>query len=413
MASSRSIAGKEQYRLNSDLQWTLEYLVICHLPMLMHNGGANMNLQIIEGQNFSGRTRKIRQWVGLPNDPETNPTCNQNAYIGPDVTSALSGITPTVNAEFELMAKTQDAAKEAKRTMKLLGFEYCLKQNPFTLSGGEQAITAILSATASQPKRLAIDCALEQLSAEARTSLLSYLHKIDGELMIADNRLEEWYHDKPTISLTAAPDSPQINPAEHLAMDPNRSEIELVDLCHSYVKGKPVLKDFNFKFEAGVSYRLVGPNGSGKSTLCKILCGLLKPSSGEIRLNGKVVQPWCAPGSFLSYHFQNPDFQLFADSVKKQLTLTSNNANVSNWFGLGKHLNEHPLDLPFVLKKRVALATAFSRQTNFLVLDEPTLGQDKFTSRNIMRLGTTGFSGLFISHSCFFSNLHEVHIASN
>lgn len=367
-----------------------------------------MILHVLDGPNFSGRTFRLREWVGLPNDPNLEPTCNQNAYIGPDVESALSGITPAVGAEFELMAADREAADEAKKTMEALGFGHCLQQNPFTLSGGEQVVTAVLAAIAARPKRLAIDCALEQLSAETRSSLLGYLDGLDGELMIADNRTDEWCCTT-TEKMQATLNSPALRPYVDLKLKMESCEIELVDLCHYYVKGRPVLKNLNVKFNAGVTYQLKGSNGSGKSTLSKILTGLIKPTSGEIRINGKAVHPWRTPGKFVSYHFQNPDLQLFASSVGKQLKSPEDNSDrLVNWFGLEKHLNVHPLDLPFVLRKRVALANAFIRKANFLVLDEPTLGQDKESSKHIMQLSTTCISGLVISHSRLFSNLQDI-----
>lgn len=369
-----------------------------------------MNFCTVEGPNFSGRTYRMREWVGLPNDLNTEPTCVQNAYIGPDVVSAFSGIAPSVGTELELMAADGDAADEAKKAMEAIGFGYCLSQNPFTLSGGEQVVAAILAATAVRPKRLAIDCAFEQLSADTRTNVLSYLDGLDSEIMVADNRMDEWHLD-PTERMQAKPNSPAIRPEVDLKMDQDPYEIELVDLCHSYVKGRPVLKNLNLRLEAGVTYHLKGPNGSGKSTLSKILCGLIKPTSGEIRINGKAVKPWRTPGKFVSYHFQNPDFQLFATSVNAQLAQSVNSDTLTRFFGLERHLNDHPLDLPFVLKKRVALATAIGRRSGFLVLDEPTLGQDNLSSLNIIRLGTTGVSGLVISHSRYFSNIQSIQLA--
>jgi energy-coupling factor transporter ATP-binding protein EcfA2 len=369
-----------------------------------------MNLHVLDGPNFSGRTSRLREWVGLPNDSDIEPTCNQNAYIGTDVVSALSGITPSVDAEFELMAADREAVNEARKAMEGLGFGHCLRQNPFTLSGGEQVVTAVLAATAARPKRLAIDCALEQLSAETRTDLLAYLDGLDGDLMVADNRTDEWCHTT-TEKMEATPNSPTIHPEVNLKIFQEPCEIELVNLCHYYVKGRLVLNQLNLKFEVGVTYRLSGPNGSGKTTLSKLLTGLIKPTSGEIRVNGKAVQPWRTPGKFVSYHFQNPDFQLFATSVKRQFPKSSGNDNLANWFGLEKLMNVHPLDLPFVLRKRVALATAIGRRAGFLILDEPTLSQDKNSSMNIMRLGTTESSGLVISHSRFFSKLQDMNLA--
>ncbi len=361
-----------------------------------------MNLTVLDGPNFSCRTQRLREWVGLLNDSAHDPIYNKCAYIGPDVTSWFSGISPTVSTEIELSASDRDAANDAKKTMVDLGFGYCLNQNPFTLSGGEQVVAAILSATAGRPKRLAIDCALEQLSADTRTQVLAYLDGLDGDLLIADNRTDEW-HFGPTEQMQPIPGAPAIRPNEELKIIQEPCEVDLIDLCHSYIKGRPVLKNVNLRLSTGKMQQLKGQNGAGKTTLSKILCGLIKPTSGEIRVNGKAVQPWRKPGEFVSYHFQNPDYQLFAITVQQQIVKSDQNEKIVRWFGLDKHLHTHPLDLPFVLKKRVALATAINKKCGFLILDEPTLSQDRFSSRHILRLVTNGVTGFVISHSRSFT----------
>lgn len=364
-------------------------------------------MQVIDGPNFSGRTERLREWTGLNHYLNAEVNYSQYAYIGPDITSALSGIAPTVNAEFELAASDRDALIESRNTLEELGFGYCLNQNPFTLSGGEQAVVAILAATAMRPKRFAIDCALEQLSPDTRTNVLSILSRIDSEIMIADNRRDEWWAG-PIEKLSAKIDSPALCPEVKLRFSQDPCEVELFDLSYSYTKGRIILDKLNLKFEAGVAYQLKGPNGCGKSTLSKILSGLLRPTSGEIRVNGKTVKMWRTPGKFFRYHFQNPDFQLFSTTVNKQLTQSGQYNSLTKWFGLDQFLNHHPLDLPFVLRKRVALATTMSSQAGFLIFDEPTLGQDKNSSQSIITLSTIGVSSIIVSHSRNYSNLSDI-----
>lgn len=361
-----------------------------------------MNLHVLAGPNFSGRTARLRKWVGLPDDLMTEPVYSRSAYIGPDAASSLSGIAPTTGAEIELMAKDCEAAAAAKSAMESLGFGYCLTQNPFTLSGGEQVVAAIVAASAACPERLAIDSALEQLSPGTRGRVLDYLGELDGDLMIADNRLREWF-EGPVEDLLAIPGTPTICTDIPFTINADPCQIELIDLCHSYVKGRPVLRNLNFTLEAGQHYLLRGPNGSGKTTLSKILCGLIKPSSGEIRLNGVVVKPWLAPGRFLSYHFQNPDYQLFAASVRAQFGPHAADKFVRQ-YGLAGVLDEHPLDLPYVLKKRVAVASTLARGTGAVILDEPSIGQDASFQDTLVR-SRIGATCVTISHSQSFECL--------
>jgi energy-coupling factor transport system ATP-binding protein len=163
------------------------------------------------------------------------------------------------------------------------------------------------------------------------------------------------------------------------------------------------------KFKAGGHYLLSGPNGVGKSTLSKILCGLLRPTSGEIRVNTKPVQPWREPGRFVSYAFQDPDLQLFANRVSKQLASAKRPEAVARWFGLDQHLSEHPLDLPFVLRKRLAIGAALGREKGLSILDEPTLGQD---SRSVAegRGYLSGATTIVISHSALYSHFERIEL---
>lgn len=367
-----------------------------------------MNLSVLKGPNFSGRTQRLRDWVGLPREAGAEIVYSHSAYIGPTAPNSLSGIAPSVSAEIDLMAADPDAARDAKRTLDNLGFGYCLTQNPFTLSGGEQVVSTIVAAAAARPRRLAIDCALEQLSPDTRTGVLAYLAGLDGDLMIADNRLDEWHHG-PVEKLEAAAHSPVLHP--DLSSQPacTPCEIELLDLCHSYVKGRPVLKSINMKFEAGARYLLKGANGAGKTTLSKILCGLLKPTSGEIRINGKAVQPWRRPGAYVSYAFQDPDLQLFASSVSAQLKNIKRAGAVARWFGLDQFLSDHPLDLPFVLRKRLAVATAVGRESGCTILDEPTIGQDNRSALDSRAFGS-GESRVVISHSKLYATERTFHL---
>ena len=365
-----------------------------------------MNFHILKGPNFSGRTQRLRQWVGLPNEAGSEVAYTQSAYIGPSAANSLSGIAPTVAAEIEIMAADEDAAAESKQALDMLGFGHCLTQNPFTLSGGEQVAVAILAASSARPQRLAIDCALEQLSPDTRTGVLSYLGNLDGDLMIADNRLDEW-HPGPVEEVEAVPGSPLMSPDPSCQPPCNSIEIELVDLCHSYVKNRPILTNLQMKFEAGRQYLLQGANGVGKTTLSKIMCGLLKPTSGEIRVNGRAVEPWRKPGALVGYSFQDPDLQLFANTVTSQLAGAKRLDAVAKWFGLERNLSDHPLDLPFVLRKRLAIASTVGRELGFAILDEPTIGQDRASACCVHDFAAAA-GGIIISHSSIYANLDRV-----
>lgn len=369
-----------------------------------------MAIAALTGRNFSGRSARLRHWVGLPNDDHSEVRYTKTAYLGPDATSSLSGIAPTARTEIELLSNDRVAYLNGVKLMGDLGFESCLDQNPFTLSGGEQAALAIAAAVASRPKRIALDGCLEQLSAETRTAILTYLGNADTEILVADNRLADWYQGK--VEALSGPDSaPGIDENQCSPVVNAQAEIEFVDLCHAYVKNRFVFKNLNFKLKAGVHYLLKGPNGAGKTTLSKILCGLIRPTSGLIKINGEIVRPWLKPGKFASYHFQNPSLQLFSTTVREELR-AGYNAGTAKYFGVDSILDSHPLDLPYVLRKRIALVGCLTQPAMSLILDEPTLGQDDAYVNGIERT-LKSVSGFTISHSKKFDLFPTLEIKKN
>ncbi len=359
-----------------------------------------MSVTLIAGANFSGRTQRLRDWSGLEADKLPVGTA---AYVGPDPLSALSGFAPTVRGEIDFAARDAETSKVAVSLLEELGFSYILDRNPFALSGGEQVAAAVAAALALRPERLAIDAALEQLAADVRDRLVQWLHESDTDVRIADNRQAEWYRG-PVETLPAPADTPTVNVWDGLVPHVPRVLVEITGLDFTYPNGTRVFRDFSARLEPGIAYRLAGANGSGKSTLSKLLCGLLKPQRGTIRIDGQPVRPWRRPGDLASYHFQNPNFQIFARSVRDQLRRSAKPSATAMGFGLGNALETHPLDLPFVLRKRLALASAFTIKAALLVLDEPTLGQDDEAAQGI-RVPAVKRAGVIISHSKIYEDL--------
>jgi energy-coupling factor transporter ATP-binding protein EcfA2 len=124
-----------------------------------------------------------------------------------------------------------------------------------------------------------------------------------------------------------------------------------------------------------------------------------------MRLNGKPVQPWKKPGSLTRYHYQDPDLQLFATRVAAQWPPQSE--RFASIFGLTAFANEHPLDLPYVLRKRLAIGCAIASSTPLIAVDEPTLGQDDAAANALHRICCSR-AGLVISHSKVFRDLPEI-----
>src|SRR5690606_12902781 len=139
----------------------------------------------------------------------------------------------------------------------------------------------------------------------------------------------------------------------------------------------------------------LGPNGAGKSTTFKMLCGLLKPSSGSARVVGyDLAHAGAAAKQRVGYMAQK--FSLYGLlSVRQNLEFfagiyqLSGNARrerieeMIQTFELGRFLSSAPNDLPLGFKQRLALACALMHRPAVLFLDEPTPGGDPITRREV------------------------------
>jgi len=193
--------------------------------------------------------------------------------------------------------------------------------------------------------------------------------------------------------------------------------IETSDLSFAYDKKKDnILNCINYTFETGKCYILTGKNGSGKTTLSKLLCGLLTPESGLITIDGQDLRSFNLGdlSNKIGYLFQNPDMQLFGASCIEELsfpyelkgefneTIKKKIDKILIKFHLNDVKNSFPLLMSGGEKQRLALATIFIRDIEFLILDEPSSAIDnegrKFLAAIVNEYVIRGGGVLVISH---------------
>ena len=173
--------------------------------------------------------------------------------------------------------------------------------------------------------------------------------------------------------------------------------LEIKNLDHIYSAGTPfehiALKDVSFSVERGEFIGVIGHTGSGKSTLMQHLNGLLKPTSGEVLLDGADIwsdKKLTRQSRFrVGLVFQYPEYQLFEETVYKDIAFGPKNMGLSNeeidrrvreaagFVGLtDAQLEVSPFDLSGGQKRRVAIAGVIAMEPEVLILDEPTAGLD-------------------------------------
>ena len=192
--------------------------------------------------------------------------------------------------------------------------------------------------------------------------------------------------------------------------------ISVENLSYSYGGGEPVLKNISMEIARGECLAIIGQNGAGKTSLAKHFNGLHRPSSGKVFIDGRDAARLKVSGlaRTVGYVFQNPDHQIFNDTVGREVAFGLKNlglsaveiedrvANALEAVGLSSHHRTYPFNLSKGQRQRVALASVLAMQTQVIVLDEPTTGQDYRESAQIMemvkKLNEKGHTIIFITH---------------
>ena len=196
--------------------------------------------------------------------------------------------------------------------------------------------------------------------------------------------------------------------------------ITVQNVSFNYPDGPQVLHEVNLAINDGEFVAVMGENGAGKTTLVKMFNGLLKPTKGTVKIDGVATQKKSVAqmSRDVGLIFQNPDNQLFAETVAQELGFSLKNFGFSDEI-IQKRVSSylHLLDLesyaatsPFVLsggeRKRVALAAILVWDPKHVIMDEPTIGQDymqKERLRNfITQLVSQGKSVVIVTHDVEF-----------
>jgi energy-coupling factor transport system ATP-binding protein len=166
--------------------------------------------------------------------------------------------------------------------------------------------------------------------------------------------------------------------------------IETKDIHYSYQNKVEALKGISLTINDGDFVAIMGQNGAGKSTLVKHFNGLLKPSTGTVLVDGVETTKTsvAALSRNVGFVFQNPDHQLFSETVEEEIGFALKNFGYQpevveeriTWALNLLSLTQYRKTSPFLLsggeRKRVALASVLAWNPQTLILDEPTIGQD-------------------------------------
>lgn len=195
----------------------------------------------------------------------------------------------------------------------------------------------------------------------------------------------------------------------------NETILELKDYCFSY-GDNPVLKNIDLAIGKGDVLGIIGMNGSGKSTLALNLIGLLK-GKGALLLKGKDIKGASVfeRASHIGYAFQNPDYQLFEETVKNEVMFGPKNLGLSTStisrrtkealqaVDLTQQRTKDPHALSVGQKRRVSIASILSMKPEILIIDEPDTGLDLRSATHVLdhvkEMNHKGMTVIMISHN--------------
>ena len=330
-----------------------------------------------------------------------------------------------------------------KEVEKELHLEKLMNKNIFNLSGGEKQKIAIASIYALNPEIFILDEPSSRLDVKSMKELsltIKKLKSLGKTIVIAEHRL--WYLkdivDRATylengkiIREYSMDEIENLSEDERMRTGLRHSDYKAIRMFDDYkTSNKGVLLELknlifkrntrtilsieDLKFCYGNIIGIVGENGIGKSTLAKIICGLYKENKGKILRDNENLNIKSRLNESLLI-MQEVNCQLFTDSVKDEILLTSNikENNVLDTYLIDMELknisDRNPHTLSGGQKQRVIILSALLSDKKILFFDEPTSGLDyrnmKIVAKNIKKVKEEDKLVLIISHDVEFLEL--------
>jgi energy-coupling factor transport system ATP-binding protein len=197
--------------------------------------------------------------------------------------------------------------------------------------------------------------------------------------------------------------------------------IEIKNASYAYPNGYVAVENINITINSGERVAIVGQNGAGKTTAVKMMNGLNQPSKGDVIIDGINTKDKTTAfiAKTVGYVFQNPDDQIFNQSVKAEIEYMPRYFKLPEkdieervnyaieLSGIKDFVKINPYDLPYPIRKFVAIAAVIATKPKYIILDEPTAGQDKhgmeILSKMIGRLQEDGVTVITITHDMEFA----------
>jgi energy-coupling factor transporter ATP-binding protein EcfA2 len=292
--------------------------------------------------------------------------------------------------------------------LEIVRASHLIDQPLATLSGGEKQKVAIAAMMAAKPQVLIFDeptsnldptataevfKVIAHIQSKARITVIVIEHKVDYLLpfeprlvamkqgrIVYDGRVTEAHRPRPL----------PVRPPSHPSITTSAGPVVRVENLRVGYNATPVLQGVSLEIHRGEFVAVMGDNGSGKTTFLQSLLGLLKPTQGQVEVLGQDTRHISVSrlARQVGFVFQNPDHQLFAESVWQEASFALRNfgtpdeaaqAQVETLLvrcGLGDRQHDHPYRLSYGEKRRLNLVSVLAYAPRLILLDEVLIGQD-------------------------------------
>jgi energy-coupling factor transport system ATP-binding protein len=373
----------------------------------------------------------------------------------------------------QLGVPTEEIQERVAKVLRMVGLTEFEHRDPATLSGGEKQRLAIAAVLALHPPILVLDEPSTDLDPLGKTQIFALLRRLREAgltIMVVEHEIAAATHADRLVLMSegriVADDRPQnllwkVARLESLGVRPHDLDrlgcalgrtthvasvdeaealvrplisssatvpmtdgdstgpilLEVDDVRYDYDNGVHALAGVSLSIRCGEFIALIGQNGSGKTTLAKHLNGLLQPHAGAVRLDGHDLRelPFRRVAAEVGYVFQNPDHQIFAATVRDEVSFGLRNFGCNademservtaalRAVGLEGCEEMDPFLFAKGQRQRLAVASLLVLRPRLLILDEPTTGLDYTEQRRMMdlvvRLHREGMTVLMITHS--------------
>jgi energy-coupling factor transport system ATP-binding protein len=352
------------------------------------------------------------------NEIPLSAVCEELGYMFQEPQNQIVSVTVGEEVAFGLSnmgCSREEIAKRSREALSFTGLTGLEQRKTMSLSGGQAQRLVFAGVLALKAPILILDQPAAELDRKGKLELYALIQKIHREgvtvILAADNGVDITAFADRVIEMEEGTIKREYKGTDHIPFRRHETQripdiqkketvLSVTDVSYAYQGNVIGCEDISFQVNRGDFTAIMGVNGSGKTTLLKLMEGLLFPDCGKITVFGQEMTKKTAFSlrSKIGFLFQNPDLQIFADTVKEEVAFALRNRPLNeaekktkiktllDQVGLAAYENCHPQRLSRSQRQKLAAASALVHDPEIVIADEPTAGLNEEDGRLIMDL---------------------------